>query len=241
MIIAGPCLYTDESITDEIFDTALKLRNVADIFRCKLWGGGTRAEIYNPGMGEKGIELFNKIRDEIGIQCITEAQIPRHFVVLTKNRIESWIGGRNSQNYGLIEKACIMNLGFPVIIKRGFGMTTFEVEGIYDIVTKIHGKECIIVERGINTFDRTPESRWSPDLKCALFMKYNRPDIFENFMVDCSHSIFKSEMVGDVYNAFKAIGVNNFMFECWAHPELATSDNGLAISVDDLKHILGSK
>ena len=229
MIIAGPCLYTDESITDEIFDTALKLRNVTDIFRCKLWGGGTRAEIYNPGMGEKGIELFNKIKSEIGIQCMAEVQTPEQFALLTSQGIRSWIGGRNAQNYGLIKKVCDMIVGFPVIIKRGFGMTTFEVEGIYDIVTKIHGKECIIVERGINTFDRTPESRWAPDLKCALFMKHQRPDIF------------KSEMVGDVYNAFKAIGVNNFMFECWAHPELATSDKGLAISVDDLKQILGSK
>lgn len=240
MIIAGPCLYTDESITDEIFDTALQLKNLA-IFRCKLWGGGTRAEIYNPGMGKNGIELFIKIKTEIDIQCMAEVQTPEQMALLTSNGIGSWIGGRNAQNYGLIKKVCDMTVGFPVIIKRGFGMTTFEVEGIYDIVTKIHGKECIIIERGINTFDRTPESRWAPDLKCALFMKHQRPDIFENFMVDCSHSIFKSEMVWDVYNAFKAIGVNNFMFECWAHPELATSDKGLAISVDDLKNILGVK
>jgi 3-deoxy-D-arabino-heptulosonate 7-phosphate (DAHP) synthase len=169
------------------------------------------------------------------LHIATEVHTPEQADEVQKH-FTAWVGGRNAQNYSLIEH--LAKSGKEFWIKRGPWMTTDETCGIYDIVTKIHGGKCHIVERGINTFDRFPESRWAPDLRGVLLIKHRRPDIFERMIVDCSHSVFIKELVGDVYQAFKAVGVKHFMFEAWAHPELAPTDKAHAISVKELEDII---
>ena len=95
-----------------------------------------------------------------------------------------------------------------------------------------------IIERGINTFDRQPDSRWSPDLKGIIRVKNERPDIFSRLVVDCSHSVGRKEYSGDVYRAFKAIGVQHFMFECSIAPEKSKTDKGQILSIEELEEIL---
>ena len=124
-----------------------------------------------------------------------------------------------------------------VFLKRGFGMTVDETIGIYDIMKKRHNKDCYIIDRGINTFDRLDDSRWSPDLKGAIRLKKERPDIFERLVIDCSHSTGRKELIADVYKAFKAIGVKHFHFECTSDGKSRT-DKRHMISVKKLKKIL---
>ena len=228
-IFAGPCLYIDDSQTQEILDTAKALKNIGiDYFRCKLWGGGTKPEKYYPGIGYKGLETLGKIREFMTVG--TDISIPSQLANCENNLDYFWVGTRNSQNYMFLEVIKTYNL--PFALKRGFGMPIDEAISIY----KMSGAKWLI-ERGIITFDVQPGARYIPDLRGVLKIKYEEPEIFENLIIDCSHSVFDKRFVGDVYKAFKAIGVQHFMFECTLSGESVTDQNHM-LSVKVLEKII---
>ena len=241
MIIAGPCLYTDISEREDIHKTACQLHQLSadndiDIrFRCKLWGGGTTPDKYYKGIGGDGLELLEYINDELlptgtEIQTYTQASVAGNLDFL-------WIGARNCQNYTLLK--FMKEYPNDVFIKRNPGITISETIGIYDIMNQLYEKQVYIIERGINTFDRLPDSRWSPDLKGVIRIKYERPDIFKRLVVDISHSVGRKEYISDIYSAFMAVGVKHYMVEVMAEPEKSKTDKGQIMSVDELKTMLG--
>lgn len=232
MIIAGLCSFVNSGTASELLDTAHELKGFASHFRAKLWLGGTTPSKYVKGMGYNGLKYLENINDLIATG--TECHTPDH-IKACDGLDFIWIGGRNSQNHTLIEAAS----GYwgDVFVKRGFGMTIDETIGLYDIMTKVHRKECYIIERGINTFDRLPDSRWSPDLKGVIRIKHERPDIFSNMVVDISHSVGRKEYIKDTYNAFKAIGIKHWMAECSASGNTDT-DERQHITVKELKEII---
>ena len=237
MIIAGNCLMVDDKDVEITYETAkeLKERGLADYFRCKLWGGGTTPNKYFKGIGIEGIAHLEKINKEI-MPVGTEVQIPEHIEICT-NLPFIWIGARNCQNYALLEKTKVYIRG-EVFIKRGCGITIDEFIGLFDIMSLIIGGDIYIIERGINTFDRLPDSRWSPDLKGVIRIKHERPDIFNRLVVDCSHSVGRKSYIEDTYKAFKAIGVKHFMFECSSEPARSRTDTKQILSVCELERIL---
>jgi len=234
-IFAGPCLYYDFSETRMVQHTAKALVGIADFYRCKLWGGGTQIDRYYSGVGDIGINVLQQINENIipvGCEIFTKEHIE-----LVKDLYYFWFGARNSQNYRLIE--ALRHVTGMVLFKRDFGMTVDETIGLYDIYTN-HAActdEVFFVERGINTFDRLEYSRWSPDLKGVIRIKNERPDIFDKLIVDCSHSVGYKDFIGDTYRAFKAIGVQHFMFECTIDGKSKT-DQFQMLSVDELEEIL---
>ena len=234
MIIAGPCLYTHAALKPEIVDTCKGLKGIADVFRCKLWGGGTTPNKYREGIGNSGILDLYDLQKNI-MPCATEIQTDRQMFDI-EDLEYLWIGARNSQNYGLLEM--LKWYYGQVMIKRGFGMTIDETIGLFDIMRDRHGRNSYIIERGISTFDRMPDSRWSPDLKGMIQIKVERPDIFDYIVIDCSHSVGRAKYIGDTYRAFKSIGVKHFMFEVWANVDKAQTDQGQAISIKELEVIL---
>ena len=238
MIIAGPCLFSNISEKQMIVDTAKELKNFADIFRCKIIGGGTTPSKYIFPKDDEMLETLAMIDREI-MPVATEIHIPEQLYKISDYGIKHvWIGARNSSNYSLLEK--IAPFDGEIYLKRGVGVTIDETIGIYDIMRIVHHKKIHIIERGINTFDRLNDSRWSPDLKGVIRIKNERKDIFEKLIVDCSHSVGCHEYIKDTYTAFKSIGVNNFMFECTLSGKSKT-DARQMLSVDNLKEILGWK
>ena len=204
MLIAGPCLMNegDEAIT---IRTAEKLKGKIDYFRTKLWGGGTRVDRWFPGIGHKGADTLASL----GIPALTEAQSPWH-VEVAAPLAGVWVGARNSQNYALIEAAC--QHGGQVFIKRNPGMSIDELVNLDDVIQKKFGCTVSWIERGVNTPDKT-HGRWSPCLKIAYVLKQYHTDLFDRLVVDCSHSASERAFIPDVYNAFRAVGVEHFMFE----------------------------
>lgn len=234
MIFAGPCSYIDSSDEDDILKTANALRGHVDYFRVKIYLGGTRPDKYFEGIGYAGISLLNFIDKNIlpvGVEIQTEGQAAECMDKLSF----LWVGARNSQNYGLLRSlSCYQK---PLMLKRGPGITIDETIGLYDIMKTIHRKEIYIIERGINTFDRLDDSRWSPDLKGAIRIKNERDDIFKRLIIDCSHSVGRKEYVQDTYKAFKAIGCEHFMFEC-TYSGKSRTDSRHMLSTDELLNII---
>lgn len=235
MIIAGPCSYVDTSQTDEIMATAKNLAGMVDYYRVKLWLGGTRPDRYFRGIGKDGIKTLIDIQDKYSLKTGTEIQIPEH-AELCKELDFVWIGCRNSLNYGFLEH--VTQQKNTLMIKRNYSMTAEETINLYDILTTILHKPVYMIDRGVMTFDRQDDSRWAPDIKSVLYIKNMRPDIFDNYIIDCSHSVGKKEYIKDTYNAFKSIGCQHFMFECMAHPEKSLTDVNQILSINELENIL---
>jgi len=233
MIIAGNCSYIDDSDTNLIFDTAKELLSFTDYFRCKIFLGGTSPSKFKYGIESAGIKTLKEINKSIPV--MTEIQTESHIDMCKDNISSIWVGARNSQNYGLMPM--LAEWKGKVFLKRSPGMTIDEVIGLYDIMDVEYQKEVYIIERGINTFDRLDDSRWSPDLKGVIRLKQERPEIFYNTVIDCSHSVGRKELIEDTYKAFKAIGCEHFMFECTATGESKTDFNHM-LSVRELKDII---
>lgn len=234
MIIAGPCLFKNDEDTKEIYDTAKELVGIADIFRCKIWGGGTQPDKFIKGIGEEGLKTLDYINHYI-MPVMTEIQTPDHIKLCEDYINHIWIGARNSQNYGLL--LFVSNWIGDVFLKRGAGMTIKETIGLSDIMRDIFNKEVYIIERGLITFDRHNISRWAPDLRGVIELKIYRPDIFNKLVIDCSHSVGDKAYIEDCYKAFAAIGCENFMFECTSSGKSET-DKWHMLSVKELKDII---
>jgi 3-deoxy-7-phosphoheptulonate synthase len=241
MIFAGPCSYLDISQKQEIIDTATQLKKIKvdndiDIrFRAKIYCGGTSPVKWFAGIEDEGIptlEEINKYLMPVG----TEVQTPDHANKCC-NLSYIWVGARNCQNYGLLK--AIKRFPGDILIKRNPGMTIDEMIGLSDIMEQVHERKVYMIERGINTFDRTAESRWSVDLKGAIRLGHERPDIFERLIVDLSHSTGKKEHIYDTYAAFQAIGVKHYMIEVMANPELSETDKDQILSTEEFKNLIG--
>lgn len=225
MIIAGPCLFNFGDF-EMINKTAAKLDGIADVFRVKIWGGGTRVDKWYPGIGEHGIRGLLAIQEDHNFPVITEVQVPNH-IYLCDKFYGIWIGARNSNNYGLLQE--LEGYRGKVFIKRSPGSTIDETINLYYLIKEKFNILPYIIERGINNLDRN-YGRWSPDLKLAYVLKGREPVIFENLVIDCSHSAGKKEFIEDIYNAFKAIGINHFMFEVFEGKSKTDVDQILTVS-----------
>jgi 3-deoxy-D-arabino-heptulosonate 7-phosphate (DAHP) synthase len=241
MIITGPCLWTATEEEVSILETANALEKLnyvdkfnslveIDIFRCKLWGGGTTPEKYMAGIGVKGVHTLLSI----DMPVMTEVHTPEQ-IEYCKNFEALWIGARNSSNYTLLEE--FKHYKGDKFIKRGTGMTVDEIIGIYDICKEKHGYRPYIIERGVNHISKNNAVRWSININDLLHIKYRRSDIFHNLVIDCSHSAGLKEYVGEVYRVTKAIGCEHFMFECTIDGKSRTDQNHM-LSVEELKEIL---
>ena len=235
MIYAGTCLYIDNTDTEEIRKTAIKLKEIGvDKFRCKIFGGGSTPEKYYDGMGYDGISELLAINEfiPVGTEIHTPDQLLR-----CRGLNYLWIGARNSANYSLL-KETNRHKG-DILIKRGMTMSVEETKGIYDIMVKIHKKEPYIIERGVAGIHRN-ENKWHIDLNSLIDIKNNHPEMFKRIIVDCSHSCFNKNYIKDIYQATRSIGIKHFMFEC-TYSGKSRTDQEHMLSVDELRIILDKK
>jgi len=246
LIIAGPCTFNtgDEKA---IKLTANNLRGVIDIFRVKLWAGGTAPDRWFPGIGESEPHSAGQFLMNLGLPIATEVQTPGQIAHCADWYFDTvWIGARNSQNYGLLQE--LFNEAYKqntnsnhtfknVMLKRGAGMTIDETINLYGIMHQLGGIQPYIIERGITSLDRSYGGRWTADLKIAYVFKHDYPHLFDKLVVDCSHSVGEKKYVEDVYTAFKSIGVKNFMFEVF--DGTSKTDVNQILTSDELKKILG--
>ena len=86
MIFAGNCLLssTDEQEIINIIETAKQLNGIVDVFRCKIFGGGTIPEKYKPGIGFQGLFILAKIQKEI-MPVATEIQTETQLKICNDN------------------------------------------------------------------------------------------------------------------------------------------------------------
>jgi 3-deoxy-7-phosphoheptulonate synthase len=132
------------------------------------------------------------------------------------------IGARNMQNFSLLKK--VGRTGKPVLLKRGMMSTINEFLMSAEYILSEGGKQVVLCERGIRTFET--ETRNTLDLSAVPVLKrLTHLPVF----VDPSHATGHWDLVTPMAKAAVVAGADGLLIEVHPKPEEAFSDGAQSL------------
>jgi 3-deoxy-7-phosphoheptulonate synthase len=235
-MMAGPC--SVEGV-EMLMETA---RHVAAQGAKILRGGAfkPRTSPYSfQGLGEDGLKMLARARDETGLKVITEVVTPGDVELVTRYADILQIGTRNMQNYALLQEAG--RSGHPVMLKRGMSSTIEEWLLAAEYLLSQGNRNVMLCERGIRTFETS--TRFTLDINAVPLVRElsHLPVI-----VDPSQGTGRWSLVSPLSLAAVAAGANGLIVEVHPHPDDALSDGAQSLDfatfdrlMADLKRLTG--
>ena len=237
VLMAGPC--SVEGV-EMLMETA---RHVAAQGAKILRGGAfkPRTSPYSfQGLGEDGLKMLARARDETGLKVITEVVTPGDVELVARYADILQIGTRNMQNYALLQEAG--RVGHPVMLKRGMSSTIEEWLLAAEYLLSQGNRNVMLCERGIRTFE--PATRFTLDINAVPLVRElsHLPVI-----VDPSQGTGRWSLVSPLSLAAVAAGANGLIVEVHPHPDDALSDGAQSLDFPtfdrlaaDLKRLTGA-
>jgi 3-deoxy-7-phosphoheptulonate synthase len=238
-VVGGPCAV----------ETLEQTRTIADGIRRgggQLFRGGAYKPRTSPysfqGLGERGLEILAKVREEFDLPIITEAIDHESLQLVDQYADCIQIGARNMQNFSLLRSAGRARK--PVLLKRGMSATLEELLLSAEYIMSEGNYNVILCERGVRTF--SDHTRNTVDLSIVPAIKRisHLP-----ILVDPSHGTGKRNKVLPMSRASIAVGADGVLVEVHHKPEEALSDGPQAIlpatfaqlvsEVDAIARVLG--
>ncbi|HEX9501190.1 MAG TPA: 3-deoxy-7-phosphoheptulonate synthase, partial [Thermoanaerobaculia bacterium] len=239
VVVGGPCAV--ESLD--------QTRTIAEAIKSaggQLFRGGAYKPRTSPysfqGLGEPGLEILARVREEFDIPVITEAidQESLHLVDRYADCIQ--IGARNMQNFALLKAAGRARK--PVLLKRGMSATLEELLLSAEYIMSEGNYNVILCERGVRTFADHTRNTLDLSVVPAIKRMSHLP-----ILVDPSHGTGKRTKVLPMSRAAIAVGADGVLIEVHHKPEEALSDGPQAIlpkafeqlvrEVDAIAQVLG--
>jgi 3-deoxy-7-phosphoheptulonate synthase len=214
VIMAGPCAVENE-------EQALTIARLVKQSGAHFFRGGAYKPRTSPysfqGLGEEGLKIMKKVREETGLYIITEATDHANIDIVAEYADIIQIGARNMQNYSLLRRAG--QLSTPVLLKRSFAATIDELLMAAEYIMAGGNSQILLCERGIRTF--SDSTRNTLDLSAVLAIKEvsHLPVI-----VDPSHATGKREYVIPLSKAAIVVGADGILVEVHNDPMKALSD-----------------
>jgi len=236
--MAGPCAVESEK---QLIETAYRVKEAgATILRAGAFKPRTSPYSFQ-GLGEKGLKILAKAREETGMPVVTEALGIEELPLVNKYADMIQIGARNMQNFRLLEAAG--RLRKPILLKRGMMSTVEELLMSAEYILAQGNYQVVLCERGIRTFESA--TRNTLDLSCVpLVKKQSHLPI----IVDPSHATGRSELVPAMSYAALAAGADGLIIEVHPNPIEALSDGPqsqdpiqFSSMMTELKRIAGLK
>lgn len=230
VVIGGPC--SVESLE--------QMQLVAE----RLKGGvvqGIRGGVYKPrtspyafqGMGEDGLKILARIRDQYGLPVVTEVMSQEQLPLVAQYADLIQIGSRNMHNFELLKALGRVNK--PILLKRGLSATLEEFVLAAEYILSAGNPNVILCERGIRSFDTFTRNVLDLGVVVALKQITHLPVI-----ADPSHAAGKRELVSDLARAAIAAGADGIIIECHPEPEKSVSDARQALALDDMVDLVHS-
>jgi 3-deoxy-7-phosphoheptulonate synthase len=214
VIMAGPCAVENE-------EQALTIARLVKQSGAHFFRGGAYKPRTSPysfqGLGEEGLKIMKKVREETGLFIITEATDHANIDIVAEYADIIQIGARNMQNYSLLRRAG--QISTPVLLKRSFAATIDELLMAAEYIMAGGNTRILLCERGIRTF--SDSTRNTLDLSAVLAIKEvsHLPVI-----VDPSHATGKREYVIPLSKASIVVGADGILVEVHNDPMKALSD-----------------
>ncbi len=218
-IIAGPCAIESES-------QALTIATHVQKAGAHLFRGGAFKPRTSPysfqGLGEEGLKILKKVRDETGLPVVTEVMDPINFDLVEAYADIVQIGTRNMQNFSLLKRAGRSKR--PILLKRGMAATIDEWLMAAEYILEGGNSQVILCERGVRTF--VNHSRNTLDLSAVPVI---RKESHLPIIIDPSHAAGKRDQVLPLSRAAVAVEAHGLMVEVHHAPEEAMSDGAQSL------------
>jgi 3-deoxy-7-phosphoheptulonate synthase len=214
IVIAGPCAVESEQ---QLLETA---RAVKKAGASMLRGGAfkPRTSPYSfQGMGEEGLKILAKAREETGLPVVTEVMNPSDVELVERYADVLQVGTRNVQNFALLK--AVGSARKPVLLKRGMMTTLEELLMSAEYILASGNDHVMLCERGIRTFETAMRNTLDISAVPVLKDKTHLPVV-----VDPSHAIGQWRFVLPLAKAAVAVGADGLMIEVHPDPQNALSD-----------------
>ena len=220
VVMAGPCSVESK---EQIIETARLVKKAG----AKVLRGGAFKPRTSPysfqGLGEEGLKLLKKAKEETGLPIITEVMDTRNVPLVCKYADILQIGARNMQNYDLLKE--VGKCMHPVLLKRGLSATINEWLMSAEYIMSEGNHNVILCERGIRTFENYTRNTLDLNAVPAVKELTHLPVI-----VDPSHGTGRYTLVGPMSRAAVAAGADGLLIEVHPNPEKSVSDADQTIS-----------
>lgn len=227
-VIAGPCAV-------ESLDQCLAIARAVQKAGARFFRGGAFKPRTSPysfqGLGEKGLDILVRVREETGLLIVTEA-IDHDVLPVVEDAADIiQIGARNMQNYSLLKRAGKSSK--PVLLKRGMSATIEEFLMAAEYIASEGNQRIILCERGVRTF--ADHSRNTLDLSAVTVVKAlsHLPII-----VDPSHAAGKRDQVIPLSRASVAVGADGLLVEVHNDPKHALSDGPQSLYPEQFEELM---
>ncbi len=223
-IIAGPCAVESE-------EQALAAARGAKAAGATILRGGAYKPRTSPysfqGLGERGLEILARCREDTGLPVVTEVMEPRDVELVASWADALQVGTRNMQNFALLKEVGAASK--PVLLKRGFSATVEEWLMAAEYVAQRGNSEIILCERGIRTFETATRNTLDLGGMVVAQQESHLPVI-----VDPSHAMGHRELVAPMARAAIAAGADGVMIDVHHDPGEALCDGPQALTPGDL-------
>lgn len=228
VVMAGPCAVESE-------EQALTIASFVKKHGAKVFRGGAFKPRTSPysfqGLGEEGLVILGKVREETGLLIVTEATDHANLGIVGKYADIIQIGARNMQNYSLLRLAG--QLSKPILLKRSFAATIDELLMAAEYIISEGNKRVILCERGIRTFSdntrNTLDLSAIPSIKEASHLP---------IIVDPSHAAGRREYVIPLSKGAIAVGADGLLVEVHHDPSHALSDGMQSLYLQQFEELM---
>ena len=227
-IMAGPCSVESE---EQLMSIA---RSVKALGAHILRGGAykPRTSPYSfQGLGEDGLKILRKAKEETGMPIVTEVMCTDIFDVVEAYADILQIGARNMQNFPLLKRAGKSDK--PVLLKRGMSATVEELLMSAEYIMAEGNTNVILCERGIRTFETYTRNTLDISAVPAIKALSHLPII-----VDPSHASGRWAMIKPLSKAAIAAGSDGLMIEVHNDPENALSDGAQSLKPEKFEQLM---
>jgi len=228
VVMAGPCAIESEA---QILEVAHRVKEAG----AKILRGGAFKPRTSPysfqGLGEEGLRLLAKAREETGLPFVTEALGIEELPLVAEYADMIQIGARNMQNFRLLE--AVGRLRKPVLLKRGMMNTVDELLMSAEYILAQGNYQVVLCERGIRTFE--PSTRNTLDLSCVPLVKKKS---HLPIIVDPSHGTGRSDLVTPMSLAAMACGADGLIVEVHPNPIEALSDGPQSLTPEQFATLM---
>ncbi|MDQ6787120.1 MAG: 3-deoxy-7-phosphoheptulonate synthase [Acidobacteriota bacterium] len=219
-IIAGPCAIES---AEQVFSVAEAVaRSGAKFFRGGAFKPRTSPYAFQ-GMGEDGLKILADVREQFGLNIVTEAMDESGVDLVERYGDCIQIGARNMQNFSLLRY--VGKTRKPVLLKRGLSATLDELLLAAEYIMAEGNYDVILCERGIRTFAAHARNTMDLSVVPAVQRISHLPII-----VDPSHGTGRNYMVNPMARAGVAVGADGLIIEVHSNPDEALCDGAQALT-----------
>jgi len=228
VVIAGPCAVETE---EQVLETAHAVKAAgANILRGGAFKPSTSPYGFR-GLGEDGLKILARAREETGLPIITEVMTPQDVELVLGYTDILQVGARNMQNFILLDE--VGKARKPVMLKRGMSATIEEWLLSAEYILSQGNRQLMLCERGIRTFETYTRNTMDVSAIPVIEKLSHLPII-----ADPSHGTGKWHLVAPLALAAVAAGADGLMIEVHPSPDHALKDGAQSLTFENFQRLM---